>query len=78
MSLLSRFRLLFYILGKENLYKMIKNILADRKKNPPAEGEEVVIDMIMKNASSEEEAEADVLTFIIGGFHTSGLCKHLS
>ena len=78
MFLLLRFRLFFYILGKENLYKVIKDILADRKKNPPAEGEEAVIDMIMKYASSEEEAKADVLSYVIAGFHTSGLCKLLT
>ena len=54
---------------------IIKRIVKHRKAHPPEHGEELLLDLVLDYSDDEEFQFSDSLTFIIGGFHTTGNCK---
>ena len=63
------------ILGLNVIHSQIKEVLKIRRNNPPPEDEKLLVDVALDSDLSEEEITADIVTYIVGGFHTSGLCE---
>ena len=57
------------------MYAVMREAIEKRRKNPPKDGEYLLIDALLESGLSNKVIEADALTFLIGGFHTTGLSK---
>ena len=56
----------------KKLTAITNEMVKHRKENPPQHGEELLLDLILDYTDDEELQFSDALTFVIGGFHTTG------
>lgn len=56
--------------GQKDLIELIKTMIRDRKANPPKQGEETLLDMIINYSNYEDLQHADALQFTTGGQYT--------
>ena len=54
------------------MYLMVGQMVDRRRANPPTHGEELFIDLLVENTDDEERLISDAITYVIGGFHTTG------
>ncbi len=54
----------------------MKEAVNERRKNPAKGGEYLLIDALLESDLSEQVIIADAVSFLIGGFHTTGLSKY--
>ena len=64
-----------YFTAKEEMYAVIREAIEKRRMSPPKDGEYLLIDALLESGLSSKIVEVDALTFLIGGFHTTGLSK---
>nr|XP_054767680.1 cytochrome P450 20A1-like [Lytechinus pictus] len=57
---------------RDRLYSTVQNVADQRKANPPSQDKEVFIDVLLKSDYPKSRLQADLITYIVGGFHTSG------
>ncbi|XP_071812069.1 cytochrome P450 20A1-like [Apostichopus japonicus] len=57
-----------------NMRAMVKEIVQERKENPPKPHERAFIDLLMENEDIYDESKllAEATTYMVAGFHTSG------
>ncbi|XP_792896.3 cytochrome P450 20A1 [Strongylocentrotus purpuratus] len=58
--------------ARERMYATIQAVIKFRRSNPPSQDKEVFIDVLLKADYPPGRLQADLLTYVIGGFHTSG------
>ena len=64
-------------IGQKDLIQLIKTMIRDRKANPPNQGEETLLDMIINYSNYEDLQHADALQFTTGGQYTVEFSKFL-
>ncbi|XP_071803251.1 cytochrome P450 20A1-like [Asterias amurensis] len=55
----------------EVMYGIVRNVMKERKTNPTA-GHQRFIDVLLENELPEDQILSDCISFMVGGFHTSG------
>lgn len=61
---------------KDTMYSIMEKVMEERRQNPPtSEEEKLFVDALMELDIADEVKKADMVTFLIGGFHNTGLCK---
>ena len=55
---------------------MLRDAYNHRIKNPPGAGEYLAIDAVVELDLTEMTALNDLVSMIVGGFHTTGLCEY--
>ena len=63
-----------YNTGAEFLKKLARIVIKHRKSQEEYD-EELLIDTIIENTDDEDMQVAEVLVYVVGGFHTSRSCK---
>ena len=53
----------------------IDEIVKQRRENPPPPERQMFIDVLVENDLPESQIRSDALSYVIGGFHTSGNSK---
>ena len=60
---------------KQDLKKLVSQMIRDRKMNPPKPGDEVLLDYIISYSDDEGLQEADALEFSTAGQFVLEYCK---
>ena len=58
------------------MYSLIRQAIQLRKRNPPDANEYLLIDALLESDFSEEVKLSNAVTYMVGGFHTTGLCVY--
>ena len=69
---------MFLTTAMAKLKNIIIKVAEDRKKNPVPNGEELFIDLILDHDEDEERQLSDTISYVVGGFHTTGNGKESS
>lgn len=66
-----------FVPGKEALYNMIKKVMSDRKELPEKVelNKRLPVDEVLGLDLPDSVSASDLLTLLIGGFHTTAMCK---
>ena len=59
----------FLTTAKRYLKETVKQLIDDRKANPPNPGKEIMLDCVLSYSDDYERQIDDAVTFTIGGFH---------
>ncbi|OWF40771.1 cytochrome P450 20A1-like [Mizuhopecten yessoensis] len=52
---------------------LTSRVVKHRRDNPPIQGQELIIDLVIKYSDGDDELlNSDAITYIVGGFHTTG------
>ena len=57
------------------MYGIVRNVMKERKTNPTA-GHQRFIDVLLENELPEDQILSDCISYMVGGFHTSGNCEY--
>lgn len=67
-----------FFADKDYMYEVIHSILAERKASGGSgNGDYRMLDGLIDLKMDEAKTDADCLTLLVGGFHTSGLREYL-
>ena len=69
------FHCICFSVDKDVLFNMVKRIIDVRKNSSDTSKDLPFIDALLSAQLPEEATQADVISYLIGGFHTSGYCK---
>ncbi len=58
------------------MYSIMKKVADHRLENPPQPGDELVVDAILSLDLPEESKMSDMVSVMVAGFHTTGLCEY--
>lgn len=68
---------LFFTLAKRKLYALVDKMLSNRKQLRKDTDDALLIDVLLDSTDDKELIANDALSFVIGGFHTTGNSKIL-
>ena len=66
----------FVYIDKAVFYDIVKKIITSRKESSETSEELPFIDALLSAQLPESITEADVVSYLIGGVHTSGYCEN--
>lgn len=67
----------FFISAKRKLYALVDKVLSNRKQLRKDTDDALLIDVLLDSTDDKELIANDALSFVIGGFHTTGNSKIL-